>query len=195
MLLLQHPVLITLVRWLLAAIFLTSALGKLRDRRAFVAIILDYRVLPRRLARRFAGALPWIEIVVALMLLAGLGIRIAAALSGLLLFSFILAVGVNLARGRRDLDCGCTGARHRHKISGKIMLRNMLLLLLSLQVALSGQDSPVLTGWLLHGLAYFLTDILLVGAGLPLTLVVSGSLMLFLLFRQLIRFVQMESKP
>ncbi len=32
----QHPHLFTLSRWLLAAVFLTWAGGKLRDRRAFI---------------------------------------------------------------------------------------------------------------------------------------------------------------
>jgi uncharacterized membrane protein YphA (DoxX/SURF4 family) len=192
--LLLHPSLIILVRWLLAFIFLASALGKLRDRRGFISIVLDYQVLPKRWARRFAIALPWLEMALGLMLLLGLGTRIAAMLSGLLLLTFIGAMGVNLRRGRKDLNCGCAGARQHQKISGRLILRNAILLLLSLQIMLWGQDSPAVQGVASSLMAFLMTHMLLVGGGLPLTLAIAGSLMLALLFRQVRRFVHMEAR-
>lgn len=51
-----------LARLFLAMVFLSSALGKLRDVHGFTSIMLDYRILPQHWARRFAGTLPWVEL-------------------------------------------------------------------------------------------------------------------------------------
>ncbi len=191
---LQHPYLLIASAWLLAAIFLFSAFGKLRDRRAFVSIVLDYHILPKRWARRFAAVLPWLEMAVGLMLLLGLSTRIAAALSGLLLLTFIVAMGVNLLRGRKDLNCGCSGARQHQKISGRLILRNAILLLLSAPVMLWGQDSPAVQSLVSGLMAFLIARVLLVDGGLPLTLAIAGSLMLALLIRQVRRFVELEAR-
>ena len=191
---LQHPYLTTTARWVLAFVFLASALGKLRDRRAFAAIVLDYRVLPRPWARAFAVVLPWLEVAAGLMLLAGLGTKIGAALSGVLLLSFTLAVGVNLLRGRKNLDCECAGKHRRQKISGKIVVRNLALSALSFQVVLWGQDNQVLWRWVSRGVVFLATSLLSVSVGLPLALTASGLLMLCLLLRQLTRIAQAESR-
>lgn len=190
----QDPYFVLGSRCLLAAVFLASAFGKLRDRRAFVAIVLDYRILPWRWARRFAIVLPWLELALGLMLLLGLGTKVSAALSALLLLTFIIAMGVNLRRGRTDLSCGCSGARHHQKIGGRLILRNALLLLLSMPVMLWGQGSPAVQSLFSTLMAFLMTHVLLVGGGLPLMLAISGSLMLTLLIRQVRRFVQMESR-
>jgi hypothetical protein len=43
----------------------------------------------------------------------------------LLLYGF--AIAVNLARGRRDIDCGCGGLMERQALSEALVLRNALL--------------------------------------------------------------------
>src|SRR5574341_179059 len=187
---LEFPYLLSLVRWLLAFIFLTSAFGKLRDRRAFVSVVLDYQILPTHWARRFATVLPWLEGVAGLMLLIGLGTRIAVGLSGLLLVSFIFAMGLNLLRGRKDLDGGCSGAHQRQKISGKLILRNTILLLLSLQVALWGSGYLALDSWL----SSIDMRVLMREVALPFALSGIGVFMLYRLFQQLNRLAQVEGK-
>ncbi len=181
-------------QWLLAAVFLLSAFGKLRDRRAFVTVVLDYQALPPRWARYFAALLPWLEGGLGLMLLFGLGTRLAAGLSGLLLVSFIIAVGVNLARGRKDLNCGCAGARHSQTISGKLIARNVALLLLAMLVMLWGQDSLLAWRFVEQALAFAMNHALRVGEGMPFILTIAGTFMLALLARQFKRFIQMEAR-
>lgn len=186
----QHPYLLAAARGLLAAVFLTSALGKLRDRRAFAAIVLGYRLLPSRWARRWATALPWIEAGVGVMLTLGLGTRVAAGLSGALLLTFIAAVGLNLLRGRRDLDCGCAGARHRRTIGGWVLARNAILLGLSLQVAWWG--SPVLG--LDDQLGRLIGQTLSGEAALPLGLTLAGLSMLYRLAGPLMQLIESEAR-
>ena len=187
---LQHPYLLAAARGLLATIFLASALGKLRDRRAFAAVVLDYRVLPARWARRWAAALPWIESGVGVMLTLGLGTRMAAGLSGVLLLGFIAAVGFNLLRGRRDLDCGCAGARRRRTIDGWVLARNAILLGLSLQVAWWGSPVLALDDWLERLIGQTLSS----EAVLALSLILAGLSMLYRMVRLLTRLIESEAR-
>ncbi|MCS6910890.1 MAG: DoxX family membrane protein [Anaerolineales bacterium] len=145
-------------------------------------------------ARRFAVVLPWLELALGLMLVLGVGTRVAAALSALLLFTFIFAVGINLRRGRKDLNCGCGGARHSQKIGGRLIARNLGLILLALPPAIGGQDHPLVAGWLGQGLAYLLLELVLAERGLPFALTLCGLLMLVLLGRQMRRLVHMEAR-
>lgn len=124
---------LTLARWIIAAIFLTSSLPKLRHPRSFTSAIAAYHLLPQRWVDPFATTLPWLELALGLMLLLGWGTRIAAVVSAALLIVFLAAMGINLARGRKDLDCGCSGKHHSQKIGWKTITRNVILLLLSAQ--------------------------------------------------------------
>lgn len=142
----QHSYTVTLARWVLAAVFLAAAVSKLGDQQRFVQVVLAYNVLPKRLARLFATLVPWIEAVISVLLVVGLATRAAAIVCGLLLASFIVAIGINLARGRTELDCGCFGPTHRQKISGGLVVRNIALVLLSVQVALFADGYFALDG-------------------------------------------------
>lgn len=113
----------------LALIFLAGAVQKLRDPAWFVRAVRGYDLIPRKMSAPFAFVVALIE------LLCGIGVlwtptRYLAAggmLALLLLFS--AAVTVNLARGRRDLDCGCFGpaATSSAGLSAWIVPRNLVL--------------------------------------------------------------------
>lgn len=134
LLLLQHPYATTAARWILGLVFLIAAVRKLPNQRHFIFVVLAYRVLPRRVAYVYASLLPWIEAVVGVMLLLGAATQVGAALGGLLLLSFTAALALNVARGRTGLDCGCFGTGRKQGIGGKVLARNGVLLLLSVQV-------------------------------------------------------------
>jgi hypothetical protein len=109
--------------WLLAS----AALAKLREPRAFVAALAGYRLLPAALAPAAAAALVAAELALA----AGLwwpAARAAAALgAAALLVLYGAAIALNLARGRRDIDCGCGGPLGRRSLSEGLVLRNLAL--------------------------------------------------------------------
>lgn len=100
------------LRLLLGAVFLVSAIPKLRHPRGFVLMVLEYRILPPSLGELYAWMLPPLELFVGLLLLTGAAVRVATIMASFLLLSFIAAIGINLARGR-DLDCGCFRVGHR----------------------------------------------------------------------------------
>jgi len=67
-----------------------------------------YDVLPKAGVTLVAGILPWLEIVLGLLLLAGLATRVVAVASAGLLVVFIAGVVQAWARGL-SIDCGCFG--------------------------------------------------------------------------------------
>jgi hypothetical protein len=112
---------------LLAGIFLPSAWSKLRASDEVTGIVADYRLLPEPLVEPFARGLPWVEIAAGLLLLAPPTRPVGALLAGGLLLLFALAMAINLARGRREIDCGCFLGRQKERIGWPLVLRNLLL--------------------------------------------------------------------
>lgn len=120
-------------RFYLALFFLSAASGKIRNPRRFVEGVIEYQVLPLKVARIWGFALPWIELGVALALVVGIALPLAGFVALMLLFSFIIAVGLNLQRGRR-ISCNCHGTEGTNTISWGTIARNVLLLLYSAAV-------------------------------------------------------------
>ena len=130
----------------LALVFLFSVSHKLRDYHRFKASLGAYRILPDTLLGVMAPLVIGLELaaIVAILLPVGPGTAIAF---GLLLI-YTLALTVNLLRGNTAIDCGCGDVPT--PISGWLLLRNGVLLLLALPHApLSG--TPELLHWLLAG--------------------------------------------
>lgn len=110
-----------------ALLFASAALHKLRNVAQFTAVVRAYRLLPEGAAPAAAGAVPALELAVAIALLSAMT-RAAAALAGMaLLIAYGVAIAVNLARGRRDLACGCGGAQDARPIAPWMVVRNLLL--------------------------------------------------------------------
>lgn len=98
----------TAARLGLAAVFLVSGVLKAVDPDATYVAVRAYDVLPRAGVALVAGALPWLEIVLGLVLLAGVATRAAAAVGAGLMLVFIAGVTQAWARGL-SIDCGCFG--------------------------------------------------------------------------------------
>ena len=109
----MDPAIDLILRATLALLFLVAAGHKLGDPGRFRATFADYRLVPEALVGPVARAVPLAEACVAALLAvpgtAALGKVGAAAL----LVVYGAAVAVNLARGRRHIDCGCAGPRAR----------------------------------------------------------------------------------
>jgi hypothetical protein len=130
------PVLDVALRAGLAALLASAALAKLRDPGGFAAAVAGYRLLPERLAGAAAVGFVAAELALAAGLwlaplreVAGLGTAALFALYG-------AAIAVNLARGRRDIDCGCGGPLGRQALSEGLVARNALLAAVALASAL-----------------------------------------------------------
>ena len=67
-----------------------------------------YKILPTQIAHIVGYALPWFEIAIALLLIIGISIRMAAIVAGGIMILFIGAIASVWVRGLL-IDCGCFG--------------------------------------------------------------------------------------
>ena len=98
----------TVARLGLAAVFLVSGVLKAIDPDATYVAVRAYDLLPKLGVALVAGVLPWLEIVIGLLLLAGIATRAVAVVSAVLLLGFMAGVAQARARGL-SIDCGCFG--------------------------------------------------------------------------------------
>lgn len=125
-------------RFVLGALFLASGIGKLLEpRQEFIALVQSFGVLPDALAAIYGTLLPWVELVVAVLLLIGLYTRLAAAVAGLMLLSFIIAISVVFVRDGSLANCGCFGAFAIKESPETLLARDGLFMLLVAQLLYS----------------------------------------------------------
>jgi len=110
----------------LALLFLVAALHKTRDLGSFHATLANYRLLPPRATGAAALVVVGGELLAAATLL--LAPALGAVAAAMLLAAYTGAIAVNLARGRRDIDCGCAGPARRQPIRPWLLVRNAVLI-------------------------------------------------------------------
>jgi uncharacterized membrane protein YphA (DoxX/SURF4 family) len=117
-------------RFFLGGVFLYAAYTKLKlPWISFAATIYAYELLPDWAVSFVARTLPPFELVLGLLLIAGVWLRwVAAAASALLLAFFVIMVRAFILG--MEIDCGCFGPGDT--LSGKTLLRDGLLLAVSL---------------------------------------------------------------
>jgi uncharacterized membrane protein YphA (DoxX/SURF4 family) len=110
-----EPRLASVARWistgarlLLGGVFLVAGALKVIDPQSSVAAVRAYQLLPVSLDTFVGWGLPFAEMALGLLLLAGIGTRAVAAAAAILLLVFILAVASAWVRGL-SIDCGCFG--------------------------------------------------------------------------------------
>jgi hypothetical protein len=153
------------VRTLVALIFLTAAYGKLRHWQVFQGVIANYRLLPEVLVAPVAYLLPPAEAFLGTALLLSLGSPWPEAAAASLLLLFALAMGINIGRGRRHIDCGCFQSALKQSLSWKLVIRNVVLSLLLGVVAFDGGLPDglfmLVNGWLVGGVLFVILQSLI----------------------------------
>jgi hypothetical protein len=119
------PLVTIVIATSLALLFLMAARHKISASRRFEAQLAAYRILPESLVTPVARVLPWLEIAVAASLLFAMTRPFGAVLAATLLAMYAMAMGINLSRGRSQIDCGCGDTPQA--LSGLLLLRNMVL--------------------------------------------------------------------
>jgi hypothetical protein len=122
------PVAVWTARLVLAAVLALAAFAKLRALEEFVGVVHNYRVVPEFLVRPVAYALPALEAAIAIALMVEPTRRAGAIAAAALLAVFAVAMALNLARGRVEIDCGCFAATLRQRISWALVGRNVALM-------------------------------------------------------------------
>jgi uncharacterized membrane protein YphA (DoxX/SURF4 family) len=130
----SSPVLSLAFRAILGSLFLYAGIAKIVDPMGFALSIYNYKLLPDGLINVAAILLPWLEVIVGGSLLLGIGTAGGALIATALFSIFAGALTINLIRGL-DIACGCfSTAATGGSISGFYLLRDLSLLLMSLQV-------------------------------------------------------------
>jgi hypothetical protein len=110
-----------LISALLGGLLLLAGVPKLRDHEGGLVAVQGYRLLPETGERVVATVLPYVEILLGVLLVVGLGAPFVPAAATILFLVFFAALSINLLRGRRELDCGCFtfggGEGRPHRIS------------------------------------------------------------------------------
>jgi uncharacterized membrane protein YphA (DoxX/SURF4 family) len=130
---------------MLAIILLVGGWQKLRDIEIFAAAMENYRLLPYSLIHPVSRVLPMVEIVAGVALLFPDSCVVGAALAAVILLVVTAAVAINLARGIRDIDCGCGGSSNQ-TISWALVARNLVLVLLTIPAAQQGAGRSLYLG-------------------------------------------------
>jgi uncharacterized membrane protein YphA (DoxX/SURF4 family) len=141
----------TLARLALAAVWIASGAIKLSDPHGTVASVKAYELIPDDLVSLVANVLPFLELALGLLLLFGVGVRIVAVLSGIVLLVYIAGIAQSWARGL-TIDCGCFGGGGQ-VAAGQThypqeILRDTGFLLLALWLAVRPSTFVSVDGWL-----------------------------------------------
>jgi uncharacterized membrane protein YphA (DoxX/SURF4 family) len=101
-----RPWLGTAIRLVLAGVWLAAGATKVGDLPASIRAVHAYQLTPYELSAVIGGALPFVELALGALLLAGLATRLAAAASTALLSAFVAGIASAWVRGLA-IDCGC----------------------------------------------------------------------------------------
>jgi protein-disulfide isomerase len=98
----------TVVRLVLGVVWIWAAWSKLHSPRTFVQAVRAYDATPEWLSRAIGYGLPVLEFCLGVLLILGIAVRLAAAVSALLFVVFLIGLIQAAARGLQ-LECGCFG--------------------------------------------------------------------------------------
>jgi putative oxidoreductase len=111
----------SILRWLLAVILVWAAVSKIANLNDFYADISAYRLsLPDSVLRLTTMVLPWLELLCAVLIVAGTVRRAALIWTAVLFAVFVIATGQAWARGL-EISCGCMKLDFLGESAGKIL--------------------------------------------------------------------------
>ncbi len=124
-----------------AAVLIVAGLLKVRERVDFGNQIMSYDLVPQVAARLLGQILPFLEILGGLALLVA---PTAGYVCAVMFMAFAVAVTLNLARGRRDFQCGCFGPTGHRRIGFGHVVLNVALASSAFVVAVEAKGRPSL---------------------------------------------------
>lgn len=104
-----RPWLPLVARVVLGGVWLWAGGAKVTDLAASVRAVRAYQLLPDGVATVVGAGLPWLEIVLGLLLVAGVAVRFGSLFAAALLVVFLIGIISAAARDLR-IDCGCFGS-------------------------------------------------------------------------------------
>jgi len=131
---LHRGIIILFLRIFLGGLFIYASLHKIIHPPQFINTIANYEILPYWMINITSIILPWFELTVGFLLIVGIFVRSCAFMQSILLVLFIVAIGINIARGL-DFYCGCFsedstlgGTNYWHIVINILLLSSALIL-------------------------------------------------------------------
>ena len=103
-----RPWISTGARLALGAVWIVAGSAKVADLAESVRAVRAYRLLPETVVPLVGAGLPFVEIALGLLLIAGVGTRLGAIVAVVVLAVFVAGIASAWARGLR-IECGCFG--------------------------------------------------------------------------------------
>jgi putative oxidoreductase len=114
------------LRLILGTVFVYAAYTKLRQSWLLFALSIDsYQLLPEWAVLALARTLPWLELLLGVLLIAGVWLRYLSIAATAILGLFFTVMVVSYFRGA-GIDCGCFGVGE--PLSARTLARDGLLL-------------------------------------------------------------------
>jgi putative oxidoreductase len=136
---LAKPVAIGL-RLLLGAVFVYAAYTKLRQSWLLFALSIDsYQMLPEWAVYAVARTLPWLELALGVLLIAGVWLRYLAAVAAGILAAFFTVMLISYFRGA-GIDCGCFGVGEA--LTARTLVRDGILLAAAIALVVLARRPP-----------------------------------------------------
>lgn len=128
------------LRLLLGAVFIYAAYTKLRQSWLLFALSIDsYQLLPEWTVFALARTLPWLELALGVLLIAGLWLRYLSIVAAAVLGAFFSVMVLSYFRGA-TIDCGCFGVGE--PLSARTLLRDGFLLAAALALVVLARREP-----------------------------------------------------
>jgi uncharacterized membrane protein YphA (DoxX/SURF4 family) len=124
------------LRLILGSVFIYASVYKVAEPAEFARSIYNYRMLPEETINLMAIIMPWLELVCGILIIIGAFVRGSAALIGLMLVVFIIAISSALARGL-DISCGCFKVGEGGRLVGLETLIEDILMVAAVAVILA----------------------------------------------------------
>jgi uncharacterized membrane protein YphA (DoxX/SURF4 family) len=122
-----YPWLGLLLRACVGGYFVFAAVPKIIEPLAFATSIAHYGIMPNWTVNGYALVVSWLELVAGIALVAGFRVRVSAAICGVLLVMFTLAVAYAVLLGLK-IDCGCFGSQGGDEVSWLKVVKNAAMI-------------------------------------------------------------------
>ncbi|MCB9475993.1 MAG: DoxX family membrane protein [Deltaproteobacteria bacterium] len=168
--LLSNRYLIIALRLFFGGMYLYASYDKILNPHDFSIAVANYQLVPRVFINLFALALPWLEFLIGVFLVAGIFVEASALISAALCLMFTIGIIQALARGL-DISCGCFHQGDEGpKISVWLVYRDILLVLGSVWILEFNNGRWTFLpkcniGWTSDGLCHKRTSVLAAGIG------------------------------
>lgn len=139
---LQNRRLMVIFRLIVGGVFVFSGFAKLMSPpEEFAEAIRSYQIAPQLFLYPLALTLPWVELLTGAFLCVGLFSRIAATVAAAQLALFMGVIFVAMIKGVDLKDCGCFGAIGLKETPPQTLIRDAILLAMSVVFISSGSSA------------------------------------------------------